>query len=139
MFKLRRMLSTRPALTKLILLLILIPLGFLTKVYSGFGSEFVTNYLGGVIYVVFFIVLASLVFPKTTPLKISLIVLCVTCLLEFSQFIQLDFLNSLRKHFMIRALIGSVFNFLDFVFYVSGTFLGFFVLRAINGETKTKD
>ena len=131
--------SKRPALIKLFLIIILIPLGLLTKVYSGIGSEFVTNQLGGIIYVVFFIVLTSLVFPKTTPLKISLIVLCVTCLLEFSQLMQIDFINDLRKYFIIRALIGSVFNVLDFIFYLIGAFIGFGILSLIIKTVLKKD
>lgn len=124
---------------KIFLIIILIPIGLLTKVYSGVGSEFVTNYIGGVIYVVFFIVLASLVFPKANWLKISLIVFGITCLLEFSQLIQVSFLNNLRKYFIIRALIGSVFNVLDFVFYFIGAFLGFGILSFISKTTVKKN
>jgi hypothetical protein len=124
---------------KIFLIIILIPIGLLTKVYSGVGSEFVTNYIGGVIYVVFFIVLASLVFPEANWLKISLIVFGITCLLEFSQLIQVSFLNNLRKYFIIRALIGSVFNVLDFVFYFIGAFLGFGILSLISKTTIKKN
>jgi hypothetical protein len=67
---------------KLFLAIILIPIGFLTKIYTGIGNEFVINYLGGVIYVVFFILLASLIFPKTNPVKVSLIILGLTCFIE---------------------------------------------------------
>jgi len=112
-------------LLKFLLLISLIPLGLLTKVYSGFGSQIVINYLGGVIYVIFFIVLASLVFPQITPFKISSIVLCIVCLLEFSQLFETSFLTYLRKHFIIRMLIGSVFNVFDFIFYLVGAILGY--------------
>jgi hypothetical protein len=115
-------------LIKLALVIILIPIGLLTKVYNGFESEFITNYVGGVIYVVFFIVLTSLVFPKRKPFIISLIVLFITCSLEFSQLIQSSFLNSLRTHFIIRSLIGSVFNWFDFVFDFFGTVIGYIIL-----------
>ena len=126
-------------LTKLTLVIILIPIGLLTKAYSGIGSEFVSNHLGGVIYVIFFIVLASLLFPKASPIKISLIVLCITCLLEFSQLIQNDFLTSLRIHFLIRSLIGSVFNSCDFLFYFVSALIGYGILAGLkiiskNGE-----
>lgn len=126
-------------LTKLTLVIILIPIGLLTKAYSGIGSEFVSNHLGGVIYVIFFIVLASLLFPKASPIKISLIVLCITCLLEFSQLIQNDFLTSLRIHFLIRSLIGSFFNSYDFLFYFVSALIGYsilvgFKIRSKNGE-----
>ena len=129
-------LRTRHTLTKLFLVIILIPLGFLTKIYSGFGDEFVTNYVGGVIYIVFFIVLTSLVFPKVSALKISIIILCVTCLLEFSQLIQISILNILRKYFIIRALIGSVFNIFDFVSYLVGTILGYSILMKIKNKNE---
>jgi hypothetical protein len=124
---------------KTLLVIILIPIGLLTKVYSGIGSEFVANYLGGIIYVIFFILLASLVFPKVTSLKISFYILCITCLLEFSQLIQVSFLNNLRKYFIIRALIGSAFNVFDFVFYFIGAFLGFGILSLISKTTIKKN
>jgi len=123
-------------LLKFVLLFILVLVGVSTKLYSGFASEFVINYLGGVIYVVFFIVLASLVFPKARSIKISLIVLCITFLLEFSQLIQFGFLNSLRKYFVIRALIGSIFNVFDFVFYVVGAVIGQGVLLILKNRIK---
>lgn len=131
--------STRPYLTKLFLVIILIPIGLLTKVYSGVGSDFVTNYLGGTIYVMFFIFLTSLVFPNETPIKISSAVLCVTCLLEFSQLIQISFLNSLRKYFIIRALIGSVFNVFDLIFYFIGAFIGFSILNIVRKSAKMQN
>jgi glycopeptide antibiotics resistance protein len=124
--------SKRPAITKLSLVIILIPIGILTKVYAGIGSEFITNYLGGVIYVVFFIVLTSLVFPKASSRKISLIILCVTCMLEFSQLIHNPTLDQLRKNFVFRALFGSTFNPFDFIWYFVGAITGFFLVLFIN-------
>jgi hypothetical protein len=116
---------------KLFLAIILIPIGFLTKVYSGFGSEFATNYLGGVFYVIFLIILSSLVFPKTSPLKISLIVFAFTFFIELTQIIQNDILNSLRSHFLIKTLIGSTFNIYDMVYYTVGAFVGYGILVAL--------
>jgi hypothetical protein len=118
-------------LKKLSLIIILIPIGLLTKVYSGIGSEFVSNYLGGVIYVVFFIVLASLVFPKSGPIKISIIVLCVTCLIEFSQLNHSPALELFRKNFIFRTLFGSTYNPFDFIWYFVGALAGLLVVRYI--------
>jgi hypothetical protein len=117
---------------KLSLVIILIPVGLLTKVYNGFGCEFITNYLGGVIYVVFFIVLASLIFPKAGSIKISLIVLCITCLLEFSQLIHTPTLVLLRKSFVFRALFGSTFNPYDFIGYFVGALFGMLLIFFID-------
>jgi len=116
---------------KLLILALLVPLGILTKFYAGPGSSFVSNHLGGVIYVVFFIFLASLFFPKTNALKLSLIVLAITCLLEITQLIQTKFLNELREYFVVHALIGSSFNWNDVPFYAIGGGIGFWGLKKI--------
>jgi hypothetical protein len=117
---------------KLSLVIILIPIRLLTKVYSGIGNEFVSNYLGGVIYILFFIVLASLVFPKANPLLISLFVLSLTCLIEFSQLIQNDILKNLRTHFLIRSLNSSIFNLFNFIYYALGALIGDEIILALN-------
>jgi Protein of unknown function (DUF2809) len=109
-------------------------MGLLTKTYSGIGCEFVHNYLGGIIYVVFFIILTSVIFPGASSLKISLLVLGFTCTIEFSQLIQNDVLKSLRTHFLIRTLIGSVFNVFDFIFYFVGAAIGYGILMILNKE-----
>ena len=124
---------------KILILILLIPLGLLTKFYTGPGRQIVNNHLGGVIYVVFFIFLASLVFPQTRAIKITLIVFIVTCALELTQLIQTDFLNRLREYFVVHALIGSSFNLMDMPFYAVGGGIGwwgFFVVLwiAILGE-----
>ncbi|MFW5886843.1 MAG: DUF2809 domain-containing protein [Bacteroidota bacterium] len=117
---------------KLLILALLVPLGILTKFYAGPGSSFVNNHLGGVLYVVFFIFLASLFFPKTNALKLSLIVLAITCLLEFTQLIQTKFINELREYFLVHALIGSSFNLIDIFWYIIGAYLGWWGLNKIN-------
>lgn len=118
-------------LIKILLVVLLIPIGLLTKVYSGIGCDFVHNYLGGIIYVVFFIILASMILPRTNSLRISLFVLGFTCVVEFSQLIQTEVLKSFRTHFLIRTLIGSVFNVFDFVFYAVGAVVGFGILEIL--------
>jgi hypothetical protein len=131
----------KPGLTKFFLAIILIPIGLLTKVNNGFGREFIANYLGGVIYVIFFILLASLVLPKTNAIVVSLIVLCITCLIELSQLIQNDYLNGLRTHFLIRALIGSVYNVFDFLFYFVGAVIGYCAVKGLDkvGKVNSSD
>jgi len=121
---------------KLLILALLDPPGILTKFYAGPGSSFVNNHLGGVLYVVFFIFLASLFFPKTNALKLSLIVLAITCLLEFTQLIQTNFLNKIREYFVVHALIGSSFNMMDLPFYAIGGGIGFMSLKWVKDGKK---
>jgi hypothetical protein len=115
---------------------LLILLGLATKFYAGPGSQLVNNHLGGILFVVFFIFLASLVFPKVRPLKISLIVFAVTCLLELTQMIQIDFLNRMREYFVVHALIGSSFNKMDLLYYLIGGGIGcLWLKKSINNNS----
>jgi hypothetical protein len=116
---------------KIFLVIILIPIGLYTKVYSGIGHEFICNRMGGIIYVIFFIVLASLAFPKARPIKLSLIVLGITSLLELSQLIHNDILDDFRTNFIFRALFGNVFNAFDFLYYIIGALVGFGILNIL--------
>ena len=81
----------------------------------------------------FFIFLASLVCPKTNAFKLSLIVFAITCSLELTQLIQTSFLNKLREYFVVHALIGSTFNWMDISIYIVGGGIGFLGLRWYEG------
>jgi len=123
---------------KALLLIILIIAGFLTKACTAHWCGFINNYLGGIIYVLFLIILVSLIFPYAHPLRITLIIFGFTCFIELSQLIHNDFLNNLRKSFFVRALIGNVFNLLDFVFYLIGSLIGYCVLNVSGREILKK-
>jgi hypothetical protein len=130
--------STRPAIIKLSLAIILVPIGLLTKAYSGIGVEFIHNHLGGVIYVIFWILLFSFLFPTYSPCKLTLWVFLVTCGIEFTQLINTSTLELLRRNFFFRALLGNTFNPFDFICYLVGALLGLvtvFVLENIFGKT----
>ena len=53
----------------------------------------------------------------------------VTCALEFTQLIQTNSLNRLREYFVVHALIGSSFNWMDIPFYGVGGGIGWLGLR----------
>jgi hypothetical protein len=122
---------TTDKIIKIILAIILIPIGVVTKLYSGIGSEFVHNHLGGIIYVIFWILLFSTLFPKYPIYKLVFLVLFITCCLELTQIIQNPFLSRLRENFFFRALFGSSFNMEDFVYYFLGAIVGFIIVYVI--------
>lgn len=105
---------------------LIIPFGFLAKLYSGPAYTWVNNSLGGVIYVIFWSLLFFLFVPNFHPIKITSLVFIGTCLLECLQLWHPGFLESIRSHFLGRALIGTSFTWLDFFHYFVG-----FVLSAI--------
>jgi hypothetical protein len=123
--------------SKGLFLLLLLITGLLTKLDCVY--PFINNYIGGIIYVIFFIILTSIFYPNSKPLSLSFTILIITSLLEFSQLIQNKELTSLRSHFLIRALIGSVFNVFDFIFYFLGAITGFLILIFLKQAIKTEE
>lgn len=110
-------------------IVILIPIGFYTKFYSGLGSSWVNDSLGGVFYVIFWSLLLSLFLPKIYPLRVSIIVFTVTCVLEFLQLWHPAFLESIRSNFIGQTLIGTSFSKLDFLHYFIGFIVSLVVLK----------
>ena len=104
----------------IISLFIITPLGFYTKVYSGPAALWVNNSLGGVLYVVFWVLVVFAVMPKINPFKIAASVLIVTCGLEILQLWHPLFLEQIRKYFLGRALLGTTFVWLDIFHYFIG-------------------
>ena len=102
----------------------LIPAGFLTKAYRGPFQAWVRDSLGGVLYEVFWIWLLSLLLPRWRTWIIMVSVLAATSLLEVGQLWHPAFLESVRRSFIGRTLIGTAFSWLDFPHYVLGCAIG---------------
>ncbi len=115
----------------IIALLIIVPIGFLTKFYSGNASAWVNNSLGGVFYEIFWCLIIFLFFDKLKPILIVSAVFLVTCALEFTLLWKPQFLELLRENFIIRTIIGSSFSWNDFPYYIIGSSAGFALLVLI--------
>lgn len=113
----------------IISILFLIPVGFYTKFYSGPLSFWVNTSLGGVFYVMFWSLVIFLVRPTLTPLKISGLVLILTCGLEFLQLWHPKFLDSIRSYFIGRTLLGTTIAWIDFIHYFIGFLLSVCLLN----------
>ena len=116
---------------KIILLVLLIIVGVSTKFYHGVASGFVNNYLGGLTYVIFWILFFSTILPNQKPFKITLWVFIVTCVIEFTQLYYSIYLEKLREYFVFRAFFGNSFNPFDILFYLVGAMVGYFLLILI--------
>ncbi len=131
---------TRQRLILVLLLIVIIPIGFLTKFYSGPADDWVNNSLGGLFYEIFWCLVAAFVLTKTKPLIIAFWVLIITCLLEFLQLWHPAFLEFARNNFIGRIILGNSFNWMDFPYYFVGCLIGYFLLNWIKklsekGET----
>ena len=109
--------------------LLVISGGFIL-VYTGPGSVWLRNSVGGLVYVAFWVVLFSMLLKKK-PLKTTLVVLFATCGLEVLQLVKTPFLSSLRSTFAGAILLGNSFNPIDFYYYAAGAILGFLIVCGI--------
>ncbi|MDY7038808.1 MAG: DUF2809 domain-containing protein [Thermodesulfobacteriota bacterium] len=110
-------------------LLVITPLGFACKFYPGPGHGWFNNYGAGLLYEIFWILLAFLFFPlRKSANVIPICVFVITCILEFLQLWHPPFLEAIRSSFLGSALIGTTFVWWDFPHYVLGCLVGWFWL-----------
>jgi len=115
----------------LVVLSLVTPLGFFTKLYSGPGSTWVASHAGGFLYVVFWIFVVLALFPRLSRLSVALTVAIATSALEFAQLWHLPFLERIRSTFLGGALLGATFGWSDFPYYLAGALAGYAAARAI--------
>ncbi len=118
-------------------LLVVTAAGFAAKLYRGPGEGWLNDSLAGLFYVMFWCLVAALVFPRVSARRIALVVLAVTCGLEVMQLWQPPWLQGMRSTFLGAALLGTTFVASDFVYYVIGAgagWLGILRLRSPGGH-----
>lgn len=123
-------------LRSFISLLIITPLGFASKFYTGPGAWWFNNYAGGIFYEIFWCFAVILFLPYASAFWVACSVLAATCSLEFLQLWHPSFLESVRSTFIGSALIGTTFVWWDFPHYVIGCFAGWLMIKL---SAKNKD
>jgi len=111
-------------------LFITILLGFALKYYPGPARGLFNNSLAGIAYVVFWCLLAKLLFHRVKSHKIVISVTLITCLLEFAQLWHPPFLIYLRSFWLGKILLGTTFNISDFPYYILGGFIGWLLIKS---------
>jgi hypothetical protein len=129
--KLLKVKLNKQQIVSIVLLALIIPVGFYSKIYSGVGSHWVNNKVGGVFYEIFWCLVFFMIFNKAKPKHIALGVFVVTSLLEFVQLVNCSFLEIIRSNFIGQTIIGNSFAWSDFPYYVIGSLLGYFILTRI--------
>lgn len=110
-------------------LVVIVPAGFYTKFYRGPGASWVNDSFDGVLYEIFWCLLAALFLPNVRPALIAAWVLTLTCILEFLQLWHPPFLESVRSHFLGAVILGTTFDWTDFPYYFAGSAIGWFWLK----------
>lgn len=115
--------------TLLLSILFIVPFGLATKFYRGPGQSWLNDAFGGIPYEIFWMLLVAWIWPRTKPIAIALIVLTATCLLEFLQLWQPDWLQAIRATLPGRLVLGNSFTWGDFPYYFIGCFVGWVWVR----------
>jgi hypothetical protein len=111
-------------------LFVVTPLGFGFKLYNGPAQWWFNDYGAGLLYEIFWILIAFLILPKENLVhKIPVWVFIMTITLEILQLWNPWFLQDIRSSFIGRALIGTTFAWWDFAYYAIGCFLGWLWLK----------
>lgn len=112
-------------------LLILIPIGLVTKMYTGPGSGWVYAHAGGVFYEIFWIFLALVIWPHRSESAVAGWVFFATCLLETLQLWHPAPLEAIRGTFPGHAIFGSTFSWWDFAHYAVGCVIAVVIIRFV--------
>jgi hypothetical protein len=117
----------------LVILCIVTCAGFLFKSYSGPGHKWFNDYGAGVLYEVFWCLVAFLfLFDRKYATPIAVSVFVITCVLETLQLWHPHFLQQIRSTFLGAALLGTTFVWWDFPHYVLGCLIGWLLMCALS-------
>ena len=131
--------TLRTRATLLLVALVLVPVGFGTKAYTGLGEEWVRYHVGGMVYVVFWCIVGKLGLMRVDSRRVVAGVLALTCIVEVTQLWHPSALEGLRGSTVGSALIGQEFDWWDFPHYAAGAFVGLVGLRWLVGEGEDND
>ena len=121
---------TQRTLAGLVSLAFVVPAGLYGKrYYHGPAEHFIQDSLGGVIYVILWCLVWAIIRPEWRAESIAAGVLAATCVLEFLQLWHPPLLEWLRSFFLGRTILGSYFDWSDFIYYFAGAALGYLWLR----------
>ncbi|MBD2003986.1 MULTISPECIES: DUF2809 domain-containing protein [Cyanophyceae] len=116
----------------LITMLVIVPLGLLSKRYDGFASKWINDSSGDILYEIFWCLLVFLLIPtRQAANQIPLWVFSVICAIEFLQLWHQPVLDSFRSTVLGKLLLGTTFSWWDFPHYAVGCIIGWLFLRKI--------
>ncbi|WP_138498835.1 DUF2809 domain-containing protein [Nostoc sp. PA-18-2419] len=113
-------------------MLIVVPMGFLFKYYTGSGHKWFNDYGGDILYEIFWCLFAFWFFrSRAAVIQIPIWVFIITCIIEFLQLWHPPLLDEIRTRFIGKLLLGTTFVWWDFPHYLLGCVLGWLWLQQL--------
>ena len=115
-------------------LAVVTPLGFATKFYSGPGAWELSSSAGGLLYVLFWMLIVCVVAPTLSSRSAATGVFLVTCALEILQLWHPALLQRIRSTFVGQAILGDTFDWSDFPYYAAGALTGYLLVKRVQSK-----
>lgn len=115
----------------LIGLIIIVPLGYFVRFAQISGLALFSDVFGSIAYEIFWTLFVAFLYPKVSPEKAAFGVFLATCALEFLQLWQHPILVAARATLPGRLVFGNTFIWWDFIAYIPGGLISWFVLRTL--------
>jgi hypothetical protein len=113
-------------------MLIVVPMGFFFKYYSGLGHYWFNDYGGDILYEIFWCLFGFWFFrSRRAVIQIPIWVFVITCIIEFLQLWRQPLLDEIRTTFIGKLLLGTTFVWWDFPHYALGCILGWLWLQQL--------
>lgn len=101
-------------------LLVVILLGLASRKFGADLPVFVADNAGDALWTVAVYLTMAICFPRWRSVTVGCVALAISFGVEFSQLIDVDWLNALRKTLPGRLLLGTGFLWVDLVRYAVG-------------------
>jgi len=108
----------------LLLIVATIIIGLASRFFSNYLPDFVNLGLGDSLWALMMFWMMAFLFPRISIPRLTFLSLSLCFLVEFSQLIQVDWLNSIRSHFLGALVLGKGFLWSDLLAYSIGVGLG---------------
>jgi len=111
-------------------------LGLASKAYQGPGHIWIQAHAGGFFYVLFWVLLAAVIWIQVSPFRLAAVVFTVTYVLEILQLWHPRPLEILRGYAPGRLLVGTTFSWRDIPPYIVGSLVGALVVQWLRGKPR---
>ncbi|MFZ4454751.1 MAG: DUF2809 domain-containing protein [Bacteroidales bacterium] len=104
----------------LILLIVVMVSGLLSRKYAALFPSWLNDYLGDALWAAMVFVGFAFLFPKKKSNRIAIISLAFCYLIEISQLYQADWINAIRQTTLVGLVLGFGFLWSDILAYTIG-------------------
>jgi len=110
---------------------VITPMGYIIRFAQPPTFVWLNDALGSIAYEIFWILFVAFLLPRTSLRAIAISVCLTTCGLEGLQLWRPPFLEAARATVAGRLVLGNTFSWIDFPFYIIGSWLGWLWARSV--------